>query len=48
MTAPGGVLRNLSGRDDERNFFEFEFSITENSGKYLFLVALFKKVFGGY
>ena len=48
MTAPGGVLlRNLSGRDDERNFFGFEFSIPQNFGKYLFLVALFKKVFWG-
>ena len=41
------VLRNLSGRDDERNCFGFEFSISENFGKYLFLVALFKKVFLG-
>ena len=47
LTAPGGVLRNLSGRDDERNLFGFEFSISENFGKYLFLVALFKKVFWG-
>ena len=42
-----GYSQNLSGRDEERNFFGFEFSISENFGKYLFLVALFKKVFWG-
>lgn len=47
MTAPGGGTPELSGRDDERNFYGFEFSISENFGKYLFLVALFKKVFCG-
>lgn len=47
MTAPGGGTPELSGRDDERNFYGFEFSISENFGKYLFLVALFKNVFCG-
>ena len=30
-----------------KEFFGFEFSIPQNFGKYLFLVALFKKVFWG-
>ena len=47
MTTPGGVLRNLSGTDDGSNFLGFEFSISENLGKYLFLVALSKKLFWG-